>query len=165
MPMTPWLPPLIRIVDFNNDMKTYIEAIYATFKTDFIESRPVFRGTRLGLKKFPPQNGKEATFWHLITEGDEEEDRTIALDRCERIGWPAPVISHSDADIIRCWKNQRGSEKRIVLWLVQDDYVVVLAERNGYILPWTAYPLTYEHTKRRFATEYEAYKKARGAPL
>jgi hypothetical protein len=162
---TSWLPPLIRIVDFDNKMPAYIEAVYVCFKKDFVDSRPEFRGIRLGLKKHPQQNGKEATFWHLITEGEREEDRTIAINRCERIGWPAPVIRHSEDAEIRCWTNRRSSETRILIWLVADDYLVVLTERKGYILPWTAYTLTYGNTKRKLEKEYEAYKKARGSPL
>jgi hypothetical protein len=165
MVATSWLPPLIRKVDFDNDMTAYIEAIYARFRQDFIDMRPEFRGIRLGLKRHPEQGGKEATFWHLVTEGEREDARTLAMDRCERIGWPAPVIRHSEDEEIRCWKNRRGSETRILLWLVPDDYLVVLNEREGYILPWTAYPLTYGNTKRKLEKEYEAFKKARGSPL
>jgi hypothetical protein len=162
---TPWLPPLVLKRDFHNEMPAYIEAIYAIFKRDFIDSRPEFQGKRLGLKRIPLQNGKEATFWHLITEGEREKDRTIAINRCERIAWPAPVIRHSEDPEIRCWENRRGSETRILLWLVADDYLVVLSKRDGYLLPWTAYPLTYENSKRKLEKEYEAFKKARGSPF
>lgn len=161
---TSWLPPLIRFTTFGKDMPLYIEAIYAQFKNDFINTKPVFRGTHLGLKRYPLQNGKEATFWHMITEGEQEKNRTIAINRCERIGWPAPIINHSEEQVIRCWENRRKSEIRILLWLVQDNYLVVLTKRSGYILPWTAYPLTQEHTKMKLEKEYQDYKKARGAP-
>jgi hypothetical protein len=36
----------------------------------------------------------------------------------------------------------------------------VLAERNGCLLPWTAYLITEEHRRRKLQKEYEAFKKA-----
>ncbi|MNH30689.1 hypothetical protein D3C79_909980 [compost metagenome] len=43
---------------------------------------------RLGLKRHPVIQGKEATFWHMISEGNDEAERLPDLRRCERIRWP-----------------------------------------------------------------------------
>jgi hypothetical protein len=61
---------------------------------------------------------------------------------------------------LKIWENIRDGEKRVCIWLSFDieDYLVVLAKRTGYLLFWTAYPLTYESTKRKLQKEYEAYK-------
>jgi hypothetical protein len=102
--------------------------------------------------------GKEATFWHLISEGELESDRLPDLRRCERIRWPRPVIEHTTEPVIKVWENERGSEKRVCLWLESAEYLVVLARRKSYVLIWTAFPVTEAHRKRKLQREYEASK-------
>jgi hypothetical protein len=118
---------------------------------------------RLALKRHPVIQGKEATFWHLISEGKGEEERLPDLRRCERIRWPKPIIEHSDEATIKVWGNERKGEKRVCLWLEQEEYLVVLAERRGYILLWTAYLVKEKHRKVKLQKEYETYKKADAA--
>ena len=134
-------------------------AIYDCFKQDFIDNRPVFEGKKLALKRHPLSLGKEATFWHLISEGRTEEERFPDMRRCERIQWPKPIIENSRDTVIKCWKNVRRGGKRICLWLEQHDYLLVLAERKGYLLLWTGYLVTRHHQKRKLQKEYEKYLK------
>lgn len=152
-----WLPPLVL---FKGDWGKYLDALYGYFKQDFIDSSPSFKGRRLGLKKHPLNKGKEATFWHFIQEGTNEDDRIPDLRRCERIRWPRPVIENTDESVLKIWENTRKGEKRILLWLEKQEYLVILAERNGYLLPWTAYLVTEEHRRRKLQKEYEAFKNA-----
>ena len=106
----------------------------------------------------PDEKGKEATFWHLISEGKSEKDRLPDLRRCERIRWPRPIIEHYDQPAITFWVNERRGEKRICLWF-EEEYLVVLAKRHGYVILWTAYLVTKTHTKIKLKKEHEAYKK------
>jgi len=163
--MIPWLPDIIELDTYEGDWNAYLQAVYAIFLKDFVHNKPVFRGQRLGLKKYPEFDGKSATFWHFISEGAVEDKRTPDLRRCERIGWPAPVIHNSTDSLVRCWENTRKGDRRIVLWLVPEDYVVVLSKRDGYLLPWTAYILSNQHSKDKLGREYQAYKKAKGSPF
>jgi hypothetical protein len=71
-----WLPPLVLLSDHGGYWHRYLDALYAWFKQDFIDSKPVFQGRRLGLKRHPMTDGKEATFWHMTSEGQDEENRT-----------------------------------------------------------------------------------------
>lgn len=64
---------------------TKISPAKKEFYLDFLDSKPVFQGRRLGLKRHPLSQGKEATFWHMISEGTTEEKRTPDFRRCERI--------------------------------------------------------------------------------
>jgi hypothetical protein len=157
-----WLPPLVLFEDFQGNWDAYLEAIYAWFKQDFVDNRPVFQGCRLGLKRLPLSKGKEATFWHLIQKGDTEEDRIPDFRRCERIRWPKPVIEHDKDHAVKWWRNRRGSEERICLWLQEENYLVILADRGDYILPWTAYLVEKPHMQRRLEREYQAFQDNTG---
>jgi hypothetical protein len=152
-----WLPPLVLLNDYDGDWIAYLNALYAWFKKDFIDSKPIFQGKRLGLKHHPVTNGKEATFWHMIQEGKTEEDRIPDIRRCERIRWPKPIIENDANPAIKVWRNKRGREDRICLWFVQESYLVILTDRRNYILPWTAYLVEKPHRQRKLQKEYEEY--------
>jgi len=164
-----WLPPLVLLQEYNGDWNQYIEAVYDYFKVDFIDSKPQFQDKTIRLKRYPLLDGKEATFWHITSEGKEEDERVPDLRRCERIRWPRPIIEHYNDDSIRCWSNVRGNarrrnERRIVLWFYDEDYVVVLAARGRYILLWTAYYVSWDHTRKKLLKDYEEYQKRQTPP-
>lgn len=154
---TDWLPSLVLLEDFKGNWDAYLNAIYSFFKNDFVDNKPAFQGRKLGLKRLPLTNGKEATFWHMISEGKEEENRIPDLRRCERIRWPRPIIEHDKDDAVKFWQNSRGHEKRICLWFQPENYLVILADRGKYILPWTAYLVTKPHMQRKLEKEYQTY--------
>lgn len=146
-----WLPPLMEFNHYGGVWDSYLTAIYAVFRTDFIFSSPAFRGRRLRLKRHPVIQGKEATFWHLISEGKVEEDRTPDFRRCERIRWPKPVIEHQSEPGLLVWIEPRGSnDGRIHIYLTAERYLVVLADRGSYILPWTAYCIQHENGHQKY---------------
>jgi len=106
---------------------------YELFQKDFVRSKPMFNGVKLQLKRHPLTANKEATFWHIITEGKVESERTPCMRRCERIWWPKPVIENSQDPSLKVWSELKNGEKRIHLWFESEAYLVVLIERGGYI--------------------------------
>ena len=156
-----WLPQLVLFSDYGGDWDVYLDALYRYFKRDFVERRPAYEGRRLSLKRYPLSGNKEATFWHLISEGATEEERIPDFRRCERIRWPRPIIEHDKNGQIKVWKNRRRGETRICLWLEELDYLVVLADRRGYVLLWTAYVVDQPHRRRKLQKEFETYWKDR----
>ncbi len=154
-----WLPPLVLLEQHKGDWNEYIEAVYEYFKKDFIDSKPQFTSKTVQLKRYPLYQNREFTFWHITSEGKEEEKRIPDIRRCERIRWPRPIIERHDDDSVRCWRNKRRQEKRIVLWFYKEDYVVVLAERGKYVLLWTAYMVSYRRTREKLLKEYEKCPK------
>lgn len=164
MAMPSWLPALVLFEEFGGDWQRYVDALYAFFKRDFIETRPTYEGKRVGLKRHPLSQGKEATFWHLISEGSVESDRLPDIRRCERIRWPRPIMEHSCESVVKVWKNDRGGETRICLWLESQEYLLVLAERKDYILPWTAYTVDKPHRKLKLQKEFEEYWRGKKNP-
>ena len=111
-----WLPKLVLLDDYYGNWDEYLHVLYSAFKKDFIDSRPFFRREKLALKRYPIEDGKEATFWHVISEGKVENERIPDLRRCERIPWIRPIIEHEAEQIIKVWENYRKNEKRILLW-------------------------------------------------
>lgn len=154
-----WLPPLFH---FKGNWALYLNALYELFEADFIEAKPQFRGRRLGLKRHPMSEGKEATFWHLIQEGPVEESRLPDLKRCERIRWPRPIIENSEDSTLKVWMNIRKGEARVLLFLEEEEYLVVLAERKGYLLLLTAFLVDKPHRKRKLIKEFEDWQKEQG---
>ena len=159
-----WLPPLVLFTDYSGNWERYVEVLYEFYKQDFVHNPPSYRGHRVTRRVRPVEQGKEATFWHIISEGKTEEERTPDLRRCERIRWPRPIIEHAKEPVIKVWENKRKGDTRVCIWFEDVEYLVVLAVRRGYFLLWTAYPVTRSHTRRKLQKEYEAYTKANAAP-
>ena len=162
-PVTPYLqlPDIVYLSEYGGNFAVYLEAVYELFKADFISSKPVFRGVRLGLKKHPMYEGKEATFWHMTSEGEDEDKRLPDLRRLERIKWPGFMINNSEHPYLKVWENQRGNKTNILIMHEEENYVVILRKGNGYLLPWTAYLIEYESRKRKFLKEYNEYLKSK----
>ena len=160
----PWLPEMEPFAKYGGDWNRYEEALYSFFKQDFLDSKPVFRGTRLATKRFPISQGKEATFWHMISEGKTEDDRTPDFSRCERIRWPKPIIEHEAELGIKVWKNQRERNTRICIWLEAENYLIILDERKDYTLFWTAYLVERDHSKQKLQREFEDYWRKKASP-
>ena len=156
--MTLTLPSLILLEDHSGNWDSYLTALYELFKQDFIQSKPTFRGRTLALKKHPMLRGKEATFWHFITEGEVEEERMPNLRRCERLPWVKPIIESTPHDDIKFWIEKRGKEERIHLCYGDWEYLVVLADRGTYLLPWTAFYIDQGHRRRNLEKRYNTYK-------
>lgn len=158
-----WLPALLELNDYGGDWPGYLEAVYARFRLDFVETTLNFRGepVRIGAQLI---DGKERTFWHAISEGDAEANRTPDLRRCERIGWIRAMIEHENDEAILSWPQTRGARQRHALWLRNAEFIVVLEKRPGCWWLWTAYPTERPHTQRKLMREYEAWRKANAAP-
>jgi hypothetical protein len=155
------LPNLIELDEFNGDFLKYLEAVYECFKRDFIINRPIFRGVRLGLKKYPLFQEKEATFWHMTSEGEDEANREPDLRRMERISWPAAMINKSEHPYLKVWENTRANKTNILIFHEEENYLVVLRKAKDYILPWTAYLIEYKSRKEKLLKEYEVYIKSK----
>lgn len=155
------LPEIMELSDFGGNFAIYLEAVYELFKHDFIEHRPVFRGIRLGLKKHPLYKGKEATFWHMTSEGEDEDERVPDLRRLERIKWPAKMINQSEHPYLKVWENVRGSKTNILIYHEAERYLVVLRKAKDYLIPWTAYLIDHKSRECKLLKEYSLYKKCK----
>ena len=48
------------------------------------------------------------TFWHMISLGKVESERTPELRRCERVSWPRPLIEQCQRDGVKVWEEMRS---------------------------------------------------------
>ena len=159
MPDTPdWLCPLCELKDFGGDAIKYINALFAIFERDFIESKPTLWGKKVFFNGMPKYNGKPETFWH-ITSSYQGGVRAPDPRRCERIGWIKGLIENIDKEEVLVWENTRGRDARTLLFLEKEDYLVVLARRKSGFFLITA---VYTDSKRRKDELLEEYRKFRG---
>lgn len=149
------MPPAL--FNLSGTWDTYVDQIYNEFQASIIQNPLTFRGKRVSCRRGPETDGKWFGFWHLISEGRIEEERTPDLRRCERIAWVRWVIENAatnpDIDI---WENNRGSNTNILLWY-NEDYLVVLKKGSTYYMIVTAYCVTYENQKRKLRKERDAF--------
>ncbi|ECK2142810.1 oxidoreductase [Salmonella enterica subsp. enterica serovar Enteritidis] len=139
--MPPYLP-------FSGDWRTFIDDVYNAFKQDILLSNIRFKGLPVRPRYTPEYDGKEFGFWHVTSEGKEENERTPDLERCKRIRWIAHMINNYNHAEISCWSERRDSTEEWVIWNEYEDYVVVLSARRDYWLLKTAYLVTYNSKKR-----------------
>ncbi len=153
--------PLPDLLPFHGDWAAYEEALYRVFVDEVVRSGLTFRGVRVFCQFRPPTRGKHYGFWHLISEGETEEDRVPDLRRCERIRWVPWVIRSAEADAgVSWWENRRGSNTHVVLWVEEEDFVVVLAKRSDYYLLKTAYCVEKSHRRETLRRERDADRRA-----
>lgn len=158
------LPELITLYEFGGNFNQYLEAVYEIFKADYILNKPVFQGRRLGLKKHPMFQDKEATFWHMTTSGEVENEREPDLRRMERIRWSPKMINESEHPYLKVWRNKRpGKQESILIWHDAEKFLVVLRDHGDYILPWTTYVVDQPNRERRLMKEYQAYIASQNA--
>ena len=155
------LPRLVELQDFSGDYFSFEDAVYQGFRDDFISAKPIFQGKELGLKRLPLFKNKEATFWHIVGEGPNEASKLPNLRRYERIKWPKYIIDNCTTTCpdIKIWENVRKGEGRFCIWCEEREFLIILADRGSYVLFWTAYPVTEDHTIRKLRKEYDEYIK------
>lgn len=154
-----WLPDLVLFEDYGGDWNQYLEAVYRLFRADFVDAKPTWPERRWAVKRRPEHDGKEATFWHIVSKGDDESSRPLDLRRCERIRWPRQIIDAFGGQQVKLWRNRRDGNDRVLIATTDFSYVVVLEDRAEFIMLWTAYPVERDHQRMKLRREYEAYKK------
>ncbi len=160
------LPALVSLEDMPGadsaaKWPVYLECIYHIFRKQVVEAGLIFQGLPIKCRYQKPYAVKHASFWHLMSEGEIEEQRTPDFDRCARIPWIAPVIGHADdPSVVRWWKHDRattrGTKIRVVLWLFQHDYAVILEPREGCCFLITTYCVR-PGQKLKFEKEWKAW--------
>jgi hypothetical protein len=149
------LPELMRM---DGEWDSYEERIYDCFCSTLVDNAPYFRAKRVSCQYDPSSKGKHHCFWHCISEGDVEEDRTPDLRRCERVGWIAWMIENSDTCEEVCVIHQkRGRNDRVVILHKEERFAVVLNEGRRNCALVTAFCVAGRRFEK-LIQEYEAQK-------
>lgn len=154
-------PPILPLT---GSWDEYLDKIYDHYLADLITTKVYLQGKPVNARFNPATDNKGFSFWHVISEGEREEDRTPDPRRCERIRWIAWMIKRAadGNDPLLRWENtrtqRRGTTTRLILFCEQNSYVVVLEERSEYFLLVTAYPVTARRAAKLKA-EYLAAQK------
>lgn len=150
-------PDLVSFNAFGGDWQAYEAELYRIFIAEIARGGIMFEGDRVNCRRRPEAGGKWASFWHLVQEGPVEDERLPNLRRCERIRWIRWVIENAGADVgIDMWQNTRGTNVNTLLWY-REEYLVVLGQRNGYLLLKTAYCTDQRGRVRRLQKERDAF--------
>ena len=96
--------------------------------------------------------GKAFTFWHCVSEGAFEPNRTPDLRRCERVPWIRPIVEHEQDATVEVWQHRKNRDERLYLWL-NEEYLVVLGIRHKHFMLITAFPTDREHTRKKLRNE------------
>jgi len=162
--MLNFLPPLLTLEDVDYDPNRLIMEAYRIFRKDFIDNKPYFHATPIKLAQGIGNDGKENTFWHIISGTDKKNNnfKDPNPNRIKYIRWISPIIANSNNNEILCFEKNIKKKKRILLWYKNEDYLVVLERRNNYIILWTAYPIEYPNLRNDLIKDYNNYIKAKG---
>jgi len=167
--MTPpvWLPPAL---SFGGHWETFIETVYQVFEQDFKHSRPSFRGLAVHHDS-RIEDGREVGFWHIVQRDDATAgERVPDLKRCERIPWPKPTIDHSTDSTVSVWENERktsrhyGLQKRVLIWLEEADYLVVMTAKEKFMILVTAFRVDDDSYKEKLRNERDEFYKKQKPP-
>lgn len=165
-----WLPEIVECEDYTK-WNEYLDTIYKIFKTDFIDSKPIFEGKYVNFRKAPMDGKYEHTFTHL-THKDEYHNSTNPNDRipdprrAERIGWNRPIIENykCDENCENCNKVlyfEQYYKKNIRVYFLFKDakFLVIIEKREDYNLLITGYYIEFENAMKKYIKKYEQYKK------
>jgi len=146
---------------FKGDWPSYEDGLYQIYLSEIVNAKLRFKGLPINCQYHPESKNKHFGFWHVISEGEVEDERTPDLRRCERIRWIAYLITQAETNIeISWWENKRGSNTHVVIWHEAENFAVILAKRKDYYLLKSAYYLDKPHRNATFKKERDNFWKA-----
>jgi len=160
------MPPLSPFVELSHatgkdtaeKFNNYIEELYQIYLQTVVHSNLTFKNLPVNTQRRPETLGKSFAFWHMMQEGNVEEERTPDFERCKRIRWIGWTIQNADKyDQIRVFPQQkRGREESWALWLYEQDYVVILHYRKTFLLLKTAF-MVKKHKQQELLRDWNVY--------
>lgn len=152
--MSPLPPQLSRAPE--NTLET---RAYDTYRADFCRSAPdlKFQGQNVHVNRMPhPANPyREHSYWHSVTFGQPENERTQPdIRRLMRVPWIHPIIADwKNLKVWREFEKHGGGRNHWAIWHNKQRYVVIVKELKDTYLFVTSYPTDGDLARwhRRFA--------------
>jgi hypothetical protein len=141
-----------------------LKRLYVIFEQDIKNGNPRLDGCMVWHdKRKKDGNRYEEGFWHLIERRNSQADeRQFDPRRSERLPWCKPTIENSSDGEALMWEfEEDNGQVKTYIWLLNFDYVVILARRptnkfgDVYNLI-TAYHVDGDSTRRKFNRKYES---------
>ena len=123
------------IYEFHGDWTSYVEELYDIYLETIVDNDSLkFENLPITTRFQPMTDGKGYGFWHIISDGKEEDERDIDFRRCECLPWVHYCIEKAKQPPapISWWKNKRGSRTHIVILNEENGFVIILEERKDY---------------------------------
>lgn len=131
-------PLIVRSSQFHGDWKRYYDALYEYFCQDFIEDSPYFGDCEVIFTGTGTEDGKEKTFWHIVTvdnhftkRGKAECERIPDYKRAERVRWIKEIIENYDDPDVRVFREIESTRHIFYLWF-KEEFIVILGRGIGY---------------------------------
>ena len=147
---------------FAGDWNRYKDALYSIFKRDLIDNPPAFRGKPVDIIHEQFFENKERSFWHIISNGDHDDNRSPNEERCAGVSWVKPLIEDTRVcEHYAVWVKWHDKTKRdrYYIWCKYVDYLVILEDRKTHYKLITAYPVQY--SKKQLEKDYSKYLKTK----
>lgn len=157
------LPTRIEWSLFGGNWGAYKEALYKIFKKDFVDGQVFFHGKPVDIIHESFFEGKERSFWHIISVGEEDINRNPNAERCANIRWVKPLIEEMDpCENYKHWIKYCDKTKRdrYYVWCSAVNYMVILEDRDVYYKLITAYNVESYNVKK-YQNDYERYIKTK----
>lgn len=152
-------PELIIFSGKGEEWQAYEEQLFKIFHDTIATGSLSFQGLPVSPRRHPEYKGRHFTFWHLISEGPTEDERTPDFRRCERIAWVAWTISNAIKNPgISYWESKRPGSTNVVLWYEEGQFAVILAKRKKYFVLLSAYQIVDERRIKSFERERDDYR-------
>ena len=145
---------------FKNNPELYKEALYKIFKRDFIDNNVTHHGKTLDIIHEKLYENKERSFWHIISEGAEDTNRTPISWRAEVLPWIKPLIQEDGSCTqYKEWRKYNDKSKKIrnYIWCTAINFLIILEDRDTHYKLISAYPVL-ECKINYYTKEYNKYK-------
>lgn len=157
------LPSRLEWEMFNGDFVRYEESLYQIFQRDFVVNRLVYQGKPVDIIHEQYYNGKERSFWHIVTSGQEDFTRSFDEERCGSMPWARGLIEgNADCQDFKVWVKWHDQTKkdRHYIWCSKVNYMVILEDRGAFFKLITAFNVQ-PYNVARYQKDYEVYCKTK----
>lgn len=122
-----------------------------------------FRGKNVDIIHEKFFEGKERSFWHIISEGDADADRELNTERCASIPWAKPLIEDDgNCEKYRIWAKWHDKSKRDRYYIccTEVNYMVILEDRGTHYKLITAYNVL-DYKVKSYEKDYNKYAQTK----
>ena len=146
------LAPLFPLAAFDGSLGDYIEALHAQYHAPVHEAGLQLWGLPLVAWERKARDGRDMTFWHLITHRtaeNTEQTRRLDTHRCALLPRACDVLEHlaDESALVYWWQEPK---ERLLAAPADFSMIVRLRRIRGAFVLETAYP-TYGPRARRHA--------------